>query len=66
MLKDFLKRARRETRKLRTYLGRVLRNVTRGTLKLSAKQEQIVRVANGFLRNNARIKARCIACTFPR
>lgn len=39
-----LKRARRETRKLRTYLGRVLRNVERGNLKLSAKQEQIVNV----------------------
>src|SRR5262249_34099233 len=40
-----LKRARRETRKLRTYLGRVLRNVERGKLKLSAKQAQIVRGA---------------------
>jgi transposase, IS5 family len=39
-----LKRARRETRKLRTYLGRVLRNVERGNLKLSAKQEQTVNV----------------------
>jgi IS5 family transposase len=40
-----LKRARRETRKLRTYLGRVLRNVERGKLKLSAKQAQTVRSA---------------------
>lgn len=40
-----LKRARRETRKLRTYLGRVLRNVERGQLTLSAKQTQIVRIA---------------------
>jgi IS5 family transposase len=39
-----LKRARRETRKLRTYLGRVLRNVERGNLQLSAKQEQTVKV----------------------
>ena len=39
-----LKRARRETRKLRTYLGRVLRNVERGNLKLSTKQEQLVKV----------------------
>jgi transposase, IS5 family len=39
-----LKRARRETRKLRTYLGRVLRNVERGKLKLSEKQEQVVSV----------------------
>jgi IS5 family transposase len=39
-----LKRARRETRKLRTYLGRVLRNVERGNLKLSAKQEQTVKI----------------------
>jgi IS5 family transposase len=39
-----LKRARRETRKLRTYLGRVLRNVGRGKLKLSEKQEQLVSV----------------------
>jgi transposase, IS5 family len=39
-----LKRARRETRKLRTYLGRVLRNVERGKLKLSTKQEQLVKV----------------------
>ena len=39
-----LKRARRETRKLRTYLGRVLRNVERGNLKLSTKQEQLVNV----------------------
>ena len=39
-----LKRARRETRKLRTYLGRVLRNVERGNLKLSTKQEQTVQV----------------------
>jgi transposase, IS5 family len=39
-----LKRARRETRKLRTYLGRVLRNVERGKLKLSEKQEQLVSV----------------------
>jgi IS5 family transposase len=36
-----LKRARRETRKLRTYWGRVLRNVERGKLKLSTKQEQL-------------------------
>ena len=40
-----LKRARRETRKLRTYLGRVLRNVERGQLTLSAKQTQIVHIA---------------------
>jgi IS5 family transposase len=40
-----LKRARRETRKLRTYLGRVLRNVERGRPKLSEKQEQLVTVA---------------------
>jgi IS5 family transposase len=40
-----LKRARRETRKLRTYLGRVLRDVERGQLQLSAKQTQVVRVA---------------------
>ena len=40
-----LKRARRETRKLRTYLGRVLRNVERGELKLSVKQTQVVSVA---------------------
>jgi len=40
-----LKRARRETRKLRTYLGRVLRNVERGRPKLSAQQAQIVSVA---------------------
>ena len=33
-----LKRARRETRKLCTYLGRVLRNVERGELKLPTKQ----------------------------
>ncbi|MBM4258157.1 MAG: IS5 family transposase [Deltaproteobacteria bacterium] len=39
------KRARRETRKLRTYLGRVLRNVERGKLKLAPKQEQVVSVA---------------------
>jgi transposase, IS5 family len=39
-----LKRARRETRKLRTYLGRVLRTVERGHLQLSAKQEQTVKV----------------------
>jgi IS5 family transposase len=39
------KRARRETRKLRIYLGRVLRNVERGKLKLSAKQTQIVSIA---------------------
>src|SRR5262245_60930022 len=40
-----LQRAQRETRKLRTYLGRVLRNVERGRRKLSARQEQGVRVA---------------------
>lgn len=40
-----LQRARRETRKLRTFLGRVLRNVERGELKLSAKQARIVSVA---------------------
>lgn len=40
-----LKRARCETRKLRTYLGRVLRNVQRGKLKLTTKQEQVVSVA---------------------
>ena len=44
-----LKRARRETRKLRTYLGRVLRNVERGKLKLSAKQTQVVSVARRIL-----------------
>ena len=40
-----LQRARRETRKLRTYLGRVLRNVKRGRPQLSARQEQVVSVA---------------------
>jgi IS5 family transposase len=40
-----LKRARRETRKLRTYLGRVLRNVERARPKRSTKQEQIVTIA---------------------
>jgi IS5 family transposase len=40
-----LKRTRRETRKLRTYLGRVLRNVERGKLRLAAKQKQVVSVA---------------------
>jgi transposase, IS5 family len=40
-----LKRARRETRKLRTYWGRGLRNVERGQLPLAAKQEQVVKVA---------------------
>jgi IS5 family transposase len=40
-----LKRARRETRKLRTYLGRGLRNVERGRLKLSMRQEQLVEAA---------------------
>ena len=39
-----LKRARREARKLRTYLGRVLRNVERGNLKLSEQQAQTVKV----------------------
>ena len=39
-----LKRARRETRKLRTSVGRVRRNVERGKLKLSEKQEQLVNV----------------------
>ena len=39
------KRARRETRKLRTYGGRVLRKVKRGERKLSAKQAQRVKVA---------------------
>jgi IS5 family transposase len=40
-----LQRARREPRKLRTYLGRVLRNVERGKLKLAAKQAQVVSIA---------------------
>jgi transposase, IS5 family len=40
-----LQRARRETRKLRTYLGRVLRNVERGGRKLSALHAQVVSVA---------------------
>jgi IS5 family transposase len=40
-----LQRARRETRRLHTYLGRVLRNVERGGLKLTAKQQQVVSVA---------------------
>ena len=44
-----LKRARRETRKLRTYLGRVLRNVERGELKLMPKQEQVVSIARRIL-----------------
>jgi transposase, IS5 family len=44
-----LKRARRETRKLRTYLGRVLRNVERGKLKLSVKQAQVVSIARRVL-----------------
>ncbi len=43
------KRARRETRKLRPYLGRVLLNVERGKLKLSAKQTQFVSVARRIL-----------------
>jgi transposase, IS5 family len=40
-----LKRARRETRKLHTYLGRVLRNVERGRPQLSERGAQIVRIA---------------------
>ena len=40
-----LKRARRETRKLRIYLGRVLRNVERAKLKLSVRQIQTVKIA---------------------
>lgn len=40
-----LKRARRETRKLRTYLGRVLRNVERSEQVLSPKQAQVLKVA---------------------
>ena len=44
-----LKRARRETRKLRTYLGRGLRNVERGKLPLAAKQTQVVSVARRIL-----------------
>jgi IS5 family transposase len=40
-----LKRARRETRKLRTYLGRVLRNIERGRPQLSEKHAQLVRIA---------------------
>jgi len=44
-----LKRARRETRKLRTYLGRVLRNVERGKLRLMPKQAQVVNVAQRIL-----------------
>jgi IS5 family transposase len=44
-----LKWARRETRKLRTYWGRVLRNVERGKLKLAAKQAQIVSIARRIL-----------------
>ena len=44
-----LKRARRETRKLRIYLGRVLRNVERGKLKLLTQQTQVVSVARRIL-----------------
>jgi len=40
-----LKRARRETRKLRTYLGRVLRNIERGRPQLSEKHAQLVTIA---------------------
>ena len=40
-----LKRARREPRKLRPYLGRVLRNVERGDQGLSVKQEQVLKLA---------------------
>ena len=44
-----LKRAQRETRNLRPYLGRVRRNVERGKLKLSPKQTQAVSVARRTL-----------------
>ena len=44
-----LKRARRETRKLRTYLGRVRRNVERGGQKLAAQQALVVSVARRIL-----------------
>jgi transposase, IS5 family len=40
-----LKRARRETRKLRTYWGRGLRNVERGQSPLSVKPTQVVNLA---------------------
>jgi IS5 family transposase len=40
-----LKRARRETRKLRTSLGRVLRHVERGRPQRATKQAQLVTVA---------------------
>jgi len=39
-----LKRARHEARTLRNYWARVLRNVARGQLQLSAQQEQVVSV----------------------
>jgi IS5 family transposase len=39
------KRARRETRKLRTYLGRVLRNIERRGQRLSALQTRVVQLA---------------------
>jgi Transposase domain (DUF772). len=44
-----LKRARRETRKLRTYLGRVLRNVEREGRTLSEKHALVVSVARRIL-----------------
>ena len=44
-----LKRARRQPRKLRTYWGRVRRNVERGRPQLSAKQTQVVSVARRIL-----------------
>jgi len=44
-----LKRARREARKLRTYLGRVLRNIERGTPLLSEEQTALVTLARRIL-----------------
>jgi transposase, IS5 family len=47
-----LKRARRETRKLRSYWGRVLRNVERAKLKLSVRQSQTVKIARRIWTQN--------------
>lgn len=40
-----MKRARRQTRKLRTYLGRVIRNIERYCGPLSQKQSELLRLA---------------------
>jgi IS5 family transposase len=60
-----MQRARKQTKKLRTYLGRVLRNVERFVGSIKQKQEELVRRSRRILEQNRDDKAKLYSLHAP-